>query len=171
MVIRWADAAGFYKSFLSLFLGYKGVPPHTAATPCRGNTSLVFTRFGPLKSLVSLSSVDHSESVSLVCGPRRVRLSCLRPPRVHLSPLWTIQSPSLSSGIQSLSVLSGTTQSPSPFSGPPRVRVSPLGHSHCSLTHHQAVHPQLQTRARPPLTSLFSGLLPMSFNPLAWGHP
>lgn len=42
-------------------------------------------------------------------------------------------------------------------------------HTHWSLTHHQAVHPQLQTRARPPLASLFSG--PPVFEPTGLGPP
>lgn len=47
---------------------------------------------------------------------------------------------------------------------------SPHPTTHAVLSHtNQAVHPQLQTHARPPLTSLFSGLPPHVFQPTGLG--
>lgn len=70
-----------------------GSPPQP---PPPAEETLVFTRFAPLKSLVSL-----------LCGP----------PRVCLSSLWTMQRPSQSSGV---------IQSPSLLSETPKVRLPSL---------------------------------------------
>lgn len=72
-----------------------GSPPQP---PPPAEETLVFTRFAPLKSLVSL-----------LCGP----------PRVCLSSLWTMQRPSQSSGV---------IQSPSLLSETPKVRLPSLDH-------------------------------------------